>query len=94
VHGGRHPARVDSRQQEAQQIQAVAGFLDRTCVMAYVRRPDLRQQSLVRDGDSAPNRFPADGRLVVASVEFGPDDFPSWERFRGLHRVAGAPLDP
>jgi hypothetical protein len=49
---------------------------------------------LVRDGDSEPKRFPADGRLVVAGTEFTPDDFPCWQRFRNLRRLAGAPLDP
>lgn len=49
---------------------------------------------LVRDGDSAPKRFPADGRLVVAGAEFTPDDFSCWHRYRNLRRLVGAPLDP
>jgi hypothetical protein len=49
---------------------------------------------LVRDGDSAPKRFPADGRLVVAGAEFTPDDFSCWRRYRNLRRLVGAPLDP
>jgi hypothetical protein len=49
---------------------------------------------LVRDGDSDPKRFPADGRLVVAGAEFAPDDFSCWQRYRNLRRLVGAPLDP
>jgi len=48
----------------------------------------------VRDRDSKPKRFPADGLLMVAGAQFTPDDFPCWQRYRNLRRLAGAPLDP